>query len=180
MSIKLYNGYKLSFTDIHKTMKFLRGTQYKFEICRNTILCKNKLLMQKDFAKASEVWLNLHKLQIEIKKTQVREPLLDFSAELTIFPCKDYTLAITFFEHPEYKKLWESLPEVTPYPYWNNSDLPDGVTKDQWAAREVIWGLALRGWKTPATTGLTFTLLPYDLPFLNELRKFKQENSKNK
>jgi hypothetical protein len=39
----------------------------------------------------------------------------------------------------EFIKLFESLPEVSEYAYWNNSDHPDGITDEEWDERKEVW-----------------------------------------
>lgn len=42
-------------------------------------------------------------------------------------------------QRDEYQTIFESLPGVEPFPYWNNSDRPDDLDDEAWNARHNAW-----------------------------------------
>lgn len=85
----------------------------------------------------------------------------------------DFTLEIVFLSDPEspddsyamyyghqqvYRDAWEELPWVGPYPYWNNSDEPEGVSRDEWEERKALWDRLLPGYFPPSASGVTWRL----------------------
>lgn len=83
-----------------------------------------------------------------------RDPEFDFDCHLSLIPYGKRTLALVYAEQGEFWKIWESQPFVKPYPYWNNTDRPEGVTAAEWRARRKAWDEAL-GSDTPAMRGFT-------------------------
>lgn len=85
---------------------------------------------------------------------EIREALKEMlSFDLCLFPLQGVgTLAILcsslLLPHP-----WNDLPEVEDYGYWDNTDLPEGVTEDEWEIRRQHWSKALR-FDDPAGNGI--------------------------
>lgn len=66
-------------------------------------------------------------------------------------------LALLYTE--KFTKLWESLPEVEYFGYWNNTDPDEDCTELEFDQRGEAWERVL-GWDVPVRRGLTFTLRP--------------------
>ena len=85
---------------------------------------------------------------------------MDFEAVLSLHSVEGQLLVIPFAEHPRMRALWASLPGVTSFGYWNNSDMPGDTTELEWAERRRLWSLALNEFGAPADTGYSFELCP--------------------
>lgn len=66
-------------------------------------------------------------------------------------------LAILYTQNPALRAAFCATDGIEPWPYWDNTDRPDDVDADDWAARGQAWNDAV-GWDPPATRGLTWTL----------------------
>jgi len=165
MSTKIYNGYLIDANPstfqlkemVHQFRKVLRET-------RNGII---KELYTKDSYKKvhSELW----KRALEIKRSNLSDPVVDFSAEICFIPIENKMLAITYWEHREYTKAWQSLTNVKYYGYWNNTDQDEDCSDEEWKQREEDWGKALPGIGVPALVGFNIVVLDYSLPYANEI-----------
>lgn len=99
-----------------------------------------------------------------------RDRQLDFEVSLTLFPTDvpGECLAIPFAENPQMMEKLASFPGMTDYAYWNNTDQPEGISDEEWAARGQAWGQALGEEGIPALAGFTITLVPAsDFPQLS-------------
>lgn len=89
---------------------------------------------------------------------------MEFS--LCLFPDRGQTLAI-LYAPKEVRAPWDALsvngtPIVEEYGYWNNVDLPDGMTASRWETRRKRWSRVLRFdephvWGIPSQSALTVT-----------------------
>lgn len=99
----------------------------------------------------------------ETVRTQGRRaPGLDFQCEMTLYSDpQDPTgplYAQLFVELGQYRAVFEALPGVEPYGYWNNTDRADGVTDDEWRQRAQRWD-RIRDHRAGCTRGLSWTML---------------------
>ncbi len=62
-----------------------------------------------------------------------------------------------FYGIQSYRTAWHNLPEVTPFPYWDDADRPSGMSEEEWAERLEEWDQVLLA--PPSTIGLTWKLL---------------------
>lgn len=67
-------------------------------------------------------------------------------------------LALLYAEEPEFRTVWDALPDVESYGYWNNSDQPDDVTDDEWAERREVWERVMPDSGPPVESMLSFAL----------------------
>lgn len=85
----------------------------------------------------------------------------DFQCSVTVHPVlhKGKTIFLMlFFDHiheDDYRKAFERIVKAHPWPYWNNTDQPDGVTNAEWRFTERLWDRAL-GDGVPAENGFAF------------------------
>jgi hypothetical protein len=49
------------------------------------------------------------------------------------------------------------------YPYWDNSDMPEGMSEEDWKVRGEVW---MRDWQ-PGTPSVMFSVLPITDPFMD-------------
>ena len=47
--------------------------------------------------------------------------------------------AMLFTDQRKFKDLWEALPWVYPFAYYDNTDHPEDMTVKQWEARGRLW-----------------------------------------
>lgn len=71
--------------------------------------------------------------------TMQRDPENDFGFEACFIYHKGTVYALIYTEQKALTDLWESLPEVEPFPYWDHSDPPKKMTYKQWEARGRLW-----------------------------------------
>ena len=81
----------------------------------------------------------------KIRVTQERDPLYDFecNAQILHVPGRNILLAMLFTEQDAYRTIWERMPGVREYAYWNNTDPPAYLTETQWERRRRDWDKAL-------------------------------------
>lgn len=87
-----------------------------------------------------------------------REPEFDFSCEISLIPYRKSVLALVYAEQEEYFKIWNSLPLVADYAYYNNTDRPRGIKASEWKERGEAWDEAL-GHRPPCEVGLSFSCM---------------------
>lgn len=186
MSVKLFNGYQIKNMTLLELQEFTLVVREKLEdifeglyhqkladLCC-AILDNQAIKTEEEFAKfikhrcegvvkkdapyfiAQRIIREHHR---RIKATEERDPSYDFGCEMVIIPIKGKILMLLYTEQSAYEKAIESLPEVTPYPYWNNTDPPEELTEAQWDERENDWNLALNTGciSIPSMCGFTVT-----------------------
>ena len=174
MSTKIFNGYKLPPLSFLELQEFVRGFQRQVREEGHNLY--SKLLVDiatthfdlatlgkgpedNDATAAYLAWNEIAEKQRKIEKTGLRDPAFDFHCEICFIPFEDCILAILFTEQQTYTEIWESLPEVESYGYWNNTDPPDDVTDEEWKEREKKWDEALGEFYIPATAAFTIQCL---------------------
>lgn len=84
-------------------------------------------------------------------------------------PADDETsYALVYGQQSEYREVWEQTPGVSPYPYWDDADRPEGISSNEWEHRKNVWARMLPDRYTPPTVGLTWRLETASFP-LSEL-----------
>lgn len=107
--------------------------------------------------------LFLNDIHHHMAKSGERSPHYDMNMQVTFLPDPNpgdaaAAYALLFTERAEYRDAWQALDWVEPFPYWNNTDPPEGVSPDDWKARQVVWERVV-GWDPPAVRGLSWSLL---------------------
>jgi hypothetical protein len=168
MSTKLYSGYKLPQMSLGElqdfSMKFRKKIRKKFNLLHNSLLASISVdivdahalgqpchyirehELEKDELKirpASQVCFYIMDRHSRIERTQERDPDFDFNCSVVFFPLQDCILALLFAEKKEYASIWEKMPGVEFYGYWDNTDRDESVTAKEWNQRRVRWGKAL-------------------------------------
>lgn len=73
-------------------------------------------------------------------------PALDLTAQAWFVPDPRggrWTYATWYSEIPEFQQIWESIPGLQPWPYWNNTDRPANLSDRQWGYRGRVWDRVL-------------------------------------
>ena len=88
---------------------------------------------------------NISKHEKKIRVTQERDPLYDFECNVQILHVtgRNILLAMLFAEQDAYRTIWERMPGVREYAYWDSTDAPSYVTEEQWERRRRDWDKAL-------------------------------------
>lgn len=131
---------------------------------------------------ASSAWQDFHDADREIRRTRQRNPEYDFQCELSVYPGAPWTF-VYFIAEPSrsYDEVWQTTPGVESYPYWDNTDPPDGWTYERWRrvrggqwerrlkAHPLVWSLygEYRGPNPPRGD----ELLNAQPPYCDRLRK---------
>jgi hypothetical protein len=168
MSTKIYNGFKIDTNDICEVQNILMAhhTEVK-EITENKtieFLIKSAVngldkdtIHKKDTNKnyLSEAGSDLLDRQREVRKTQERDPQIDFGAEIVVIPFEGKFYGIYYTEHDEFLKKLLDHPKVSEYGYWDNTDRPDEVSARDWKKREKIWDGIFEGKEVPCEIGFS-------------------------
>jgi hypothetical protein len=186
MSIKIYNGYKITYISLYGLREFCLKTKEKMDkiahvfIMENTASISSALLDDLIIMGEEQFNIKYYELLDIPNPTNIREwsplriserilqrlmseaSLSDFKDEYDIrcsacfIPIEGKTLALLYTQHKEYEKLWRESDEVECYEYWNNTDKPCDVSYDEWKTRKQDWDSALLGIGIPKENGLIY------------------------
>ncbi|MBI2565626.1 MAG: hypothetical protein HYV63_01160 [Candidatus Schekmanbacteria bacterium] len=67
----------------------------------------------------------------------------DYFCRVAVIPRQDHVLALLYTSQRRFVELWESLPEVRGYGYWDESDPPEDVSESEWEQRRLEWEQSL-------------------------------------
>lgn len=109
----------------------------------------------RDTNPATQVWMDMVERQKKMQKEGKRDPEIDFSFTLQIYPVQSIILGTYHTEKDFLEKLWLDQPIVEAYPYWNNTDRPEDVDPQEWRHRKKLWDQALDQIESPQPAGLT-------------------------
>lgn len=149
MSTKIYTGFKFRGT-IHELLDTI-------ETFRPWIAARAQEQLGR-FLVPGQVkmtdWLDMRR---QMKRTGERNPLVDTDFQICVFPRLKGWIGIVYTEHDAWFREWLSLPKVSEYWYWDNSDAPKGMPARAWRQRRHDWERALlnKGHGVPAMHGLT-------------------------
>jgi hypothetical protein len=94
-------------------------------------------------------------------REKVQEANKDRQFNIVIIPHKGRVLGMTFAKERGHEVQWFAREHmVEPWPYWNNTDRPGGVTQAAWDRRGRTWDEALAPTGIPSTSGFTAACLP--------------------
>lgn len=85
--------------------------------------------------------------QAEIRKTQRRDPAVDFELELTLWyvkQVKGYAGRVTGEGNGKPRDMLLATGVAKDFGYWNNVDPDENATEAQWRHREYVWDLVCR------------------------------------
>lgn len=179
MSTKIYNGYKLSITldQLDRRMRVFRGSviqagrdrfnSYVAHVATD-IIDRVALELPIDdslrahvrgetFSPLNLAYMHTHQQTVKAHRSGLRDPFYDFTCEVVVFVDRGQLFAMLFTEQRAFRDLWEALPWVAPFPYWDNSDLPADTSEKEWATRGKLWDRLLWNQDIPSLSGWTFT-----------------------
>lgn len=112
--------------------------------------------------------------QAKIQRTQERDPLYDWGCHLSAIPHKTGVYVLLYAEQNAYHDLWQALPEVEDYAYWNHTDPPDGMSQARWERRRQRWD-ALMPDGVSSHAGMTIDIYDPLIDWENRLWEVKPE-----
>jgi hypothetical protein len=74
----------------------------------------------------------------QLATTDMRRNPFDMNYIYYVRKAGDFFLCLPADNHMGYKFL-EGIPGLEEYRYWNNTDIPKGMSKEDWDARGVFW-----------------------------------------
>lgn len=170
MSTKVHHGFKINTVDLwelHGLMTSLRATCEPLARWHLTRTHLRRMIEEADerrvlpeVKREESVWSTCFKRAMDAEamlKKGRRQPQLDFSFEVCLVPRGAYLLGLWYTEQRVFQDELFKLPKVEPYPYWNNTDQPEGISDEEWRARGEEWGEAI-GWSAPAEKGFTYQI----------------------
>jgi len=170
MSTKIYYGVSIATSDLKEVLRLVR--QYHdehwlkdaYEVKKKfmqIVLSECKNPEEKDeeginkLSRAESLWWELRR---EIKKTGLRNTVVDTDFQLVVFPYEDKFLGIVYTERGEWFEKFLKMPGVSEYGYWDNTDPLEDVTEEEWEARREAWDTVLPGIGIPSMNGFTIDI----------------------
>jgi hypothetical protein len=83
--------------------------------------------------------------QSEVKKTQRRDPLVDFEFTISLMPFEGQVYGIVYTEQREWQSLWMDKPFIIDFSYWDNTDPPEELPYEEWEERGRVWSTIFDG-----------------------------------
>ena len=149
MSVTLYRGFKYRGT-IHELLQTV-------EDFRPWIHAQAQDQLNRFLGSNGPKFTDWLDMRTELKRTGMRNSLVDTDFQIVVFPRMKGWIGIVYTEHEAWFQKWLSLPKVSEYGYWNNTDAPENVSDRAWRQRRHDWGRALLSKEPgiPAMHGLT-------------------------
>lgn len=187
MSTKIFNGYILpkEFKTLDQAITWSRKLQTKFEatcaprlaeviakdaagmidqvIAHNVIklgafgIKSPQFLKRCSYSKNNPVAMAFDNARENLKESVYHCLRDDFTLSLSLLRSRKRTLCLIFGGSSFVERWFEKTSGVEPFPYWDNEDEPEGMTRAQWKERGKIWEEALPENATPAQAGLAIT-----------------------
>lgn len=107
----------------------------------------------------------LRSFQDEVKEARLenRRCILEPNTSLAVLPDGDRLFGLLYCEIPEVQKAFAQEPGVVGYAYSNQTDGPEDMTHEQWAARGEHWDRLLGQSGVPAHVSTTISLVSEQL-----------------
>lgn len=175
MSTKIYNGFKITknktLLSLHESFNNLRApikeiahkvtaeaiARYAVFFIDRSMIDTNKKQNEVDPPLMQSKSLFMQRQQ-QVQMQRYKDPDVDFQCEVTIHPIDDDTiLGISFTERPDIRNLLLEQDFIEEFCYWDNTDILDGVSEEDWKIRGDLWEKAL-GNNSPAMAGYTICL----------------------
>lgn len=175
MSTKIYNGYALSLLTLKQLCVWTNQLRGHIEIAADNKYKKRRMQLAVEildhhtmgnlkpgipyegvtWENKSPWWIAFEISESNYRrviKERTRSPEDDYSFSIQLIPTDTKILVLLYCEDKRYTDIFESMPSIHPYPYWNNTDRPDELTDEQWELRGKEWDNAL-GNDPPARHG---------------------------
>lgn len=104
--------------------------------------------------------LRLLERTARVEQTGRRDTSIDMGCEVVLLPHESGLYGIVFAENRAIEEAFFVSAGIERFAYWNNTDRPDDVSEEDWAARGRLWDTLLPGSGVPAEHGFTRRLSP--------------------
>lgn len=181
--MKIYSGYRTTRTDVYYIFKELKELKkeiqpkiksYFLEVNKSVLVLKfNELIFQGISTDESCLYyLAKHMMEDFYKRG-------DFNCDVVLYPLQDQTLMI-IGGFALFTRYLEGLDWVDPYYYFDNTDIPKGITEEEWDDRACNWDKALDFYthQTFGEAGLYFQIHPIYPPLLTNLEDVVRNTGK--
>jgi hypothetical protein len=167
MSTKIYTGFRLTARTMREALdslaivsvrcaKILDARQASFIANTSVEFIDKAVLADQPGYSASEVskspmvsaWMKLMERQDNVRRTQCRDPVVDFEVIFRLWLCRSTNAFIGYVIGEGAGHFLQELlasRRATEYGYWNNTDRPDTLNDRQWKKRGDIWYALLNG-----------------------------------
>ncbi len=112
--------------------------------------------------RAREIW----------RADQLYDPACDLECTLHLVPYTDgHAYLLLYARQDAYEGVLSGMDGVEPYPYWDNTDPPDGISDAEWDARGALWDTVLPS-SVPSNHGWSLELVGrrvYEKPSMEEV-----------
>lgn len=185
MSIKIHTGFVMDSTDfmeIHEVIQQFRqelgAVQRASVISQFAHQCAEAYDRHTIDGTSEEqsiygrVWNQIAEAQHKVRVKQVKDPSVDFSFSIVLFPFEGKFYGMFYTVQPEFAEKWLLNPLVDEFMYWNNTDPLDGVSDEEWEERGRIWNEIMGDIAIPSLIGITYEVTQefmIDLPRLSEV-----------
>ncbi len=175
MSTKIYNGYFSHINLSELLRKFIelrprfveeKRNGYFRHLVKEAVYEIDRLHLLGETHSHREIVRKMHRLNEEkVSKTiavGIREPWLDFTASVSVFPFGERTLMMFWDDNEDIRAIWESQAYIHDYHYQNQTDHPKNVSYEDWKQREKDWDIVCPN--VPRDTSYLFTFTDECLP----------------
>lgn len=194
MSIKLFNGFRLPKMSLSQLNEWCMEFRSKIDVVNQELIniyvadtCTNLidavfLFSEKEFynifkaysvqSDTSAYWAvnsMIFERQAEIRRTKTRDPEVDYSCQLVLFPAKNKILGLYYTEKKEHINILSNMPYAKEYAYWDNTDKPENISVKQWNLRRETWNKTLDFSGSPTFKGFIVKCQEPLIPFPNEI-----------
>lgn len=141
MSTKIYQACKLNTSNFKKILEMCNAFKPWLTAAAEKKMDDFIKMCDDNGKKGFNLWFELRADQ---KKTGQSMPLVDTDFSLSFIPySRNTTLAIIYTDNNAWYNEWLAQPGVSEYGYWNNTDMPDEMTRREWNQRRRVWNKAL-------------------------------------
>lgn len=174
MSTKIYSGFRFVPSDLNEIHALLMAYRPAVKAAVHAAQCRFLATTAADII--DKAALNgglageplsiahdeMRRRQKEVRTTGYRDPEVDFDFKLAVMPYGERVYGIVFCEQREWQSAFYGQTWVEHWPYWDNTDEPEGVSRRQWANRGKVWDTILAGdeWDRPVGCGFSYDFEP--------------------
>jgi hypothetical protein len=175
MSTKIYYGFQVATSDPKVILNLVQEYREKYWVSdargKKVLFLSSvvagatdpdKKFMSEEFgyemnaySLAENMW---NKMRSELMRTGLRNHAVDTDFQIVVFPYQDKFLGIVYTENGKWFKQWLSMPGVSEYGYWNNTDQPDNISDEEWEVRSEVWDEVLGDLGIPSMVGFTIDI----------------------
>lgn len=174
MSTKIYGGFRFVPSDLNEIHTLLMAYRPTVKEAVHEAKCRflavtaadliDKAALDRERARypLSAAHDDLRKRQKDVKETGLRDPAIDFDLKLAVMPYGERVYGIVFCEQGAWRKAFLAQPWIERWPYWDNTDQPEGVSRREWSERGKVWDAVLSGdeWDRPVGCGFGYDFEP--------------------